>query len=445
MKKVLILAYDFPPYVSVGGLRPYSWYKHFREFGLDPVVVTRQWGNKYGNALDYIAPGESNETIVEESEYGTILRTPYKPNLANRLMLKYGDNKYRLLRKSITAWYELMQFVFFVGPKAGLYLGAKDYIKNHKVDVIIATGSPHVLFKYASKLSKKYNIPWIADYRDPLSQSQSRNRYGWLKYWNRYFEKRFLNNVSFITVASEFVKGKVATLLNDKQFKIILNGYDSIYADKARNIDTNPEYLSLAFIGTIYKWHPIESVLITFADIIKTNPQINLALKFFGTNLNEYIKQYIQKELPEISHLVYFIPRIKNEELLPVLAKEHLMLLFNDYSLIGTKIYDYIGIKRKILLCYSQETVEDLNKLPYYQDEIESISNHVQQDLIKKTNSGIIIKDREELSTVLLELYSEFKKYSKIPCNSVDTDFYSRKSQAGVLCSEIKNLNCTNE
>ncbi len=34
MKKVLILAYDFPPYVSVGGLRPYSWYKYFKEFGL---------------------------------------------------------------------------------------------------------------------------------------------------------------------------------------------------------------------------------------------------------------------------------------------------------------------------------------------------------------------------------------------------------------------------
>ncbi|MDY0217231.1 MAG: hypothetical protein RBS19_09780 [Bacteroidales bacterium] len=32
MEKVLILAYDFPLYVSVGGLRPYSWYKNFHEF-----------------------------------------------------------------------------------------------------------------------------------------------------------------------------------------------------------------------------------------------------------------------------------------------------------------------------------------------------------------------------------------------------------------------------
>ena len=42
MKKVLILAYDFPPYVSVGGLRPYSWYKYFHEFGLYSVFVPEQ-------------------------------------------------------------------------------------------------------------------------------------------------------------------------------------------------------------------------------------------------------------------------------------------------------------------------------------------------------------------------------------------------------------------
>jgi hypothetical protein len=95
--------------------------------------------------LDYIAPGESNETIVEETENGTIIRTPYQPNWANRLMLKYGENKYRLLRKAITAWYELMQFLFFVGPKAGLYKGAKAYLKTHPVDAIIATGEPLVL------------------------------------------------------------------------------------------------------------------------------------------------------------------------------------------------------------------------------------------------------------------------------------------------------------
>jgi len=117
MKKLLILAYDFPPYVSVGGLRPYAWYKYLHEFDVFPVVVTRQWGNKYGNNLDYIAPSETNSTIIENSEKRIIIRTPYKPNLANRLMLKYGKNKYKFLRKLISAYYEFFQWFFFIGPK----------------------------------------------------------------------------------------------------------------------------------------------------------------------------------------------------------------------------------------------------------------------------------------------------------------------------------------
>jgi len=93
MKKVLILTYDFPPYVSVGALRPYSWYKYFHKENIYPIVITRQWGNKYGNNLDYIAPGTSPKCIIEKSEMGTIIRTPYRPNLANRQMLKYGESK----------------------------------------------------------------------------------------------------------------------------------------------------------------------------------------------------------------------------------------------------------------------------------------------------------------------------------------------------------------
>ena len=169
MKKLLILAYDFPPYVSVGGLRPYSWYKHLKEFGIYPVVVTRQWDNKFGNYLDYVAPTKTNKTEVEKTEYGTIIRTPYKPNLANKILLKYGGNKFRLIRKSISAFYELTQWFFYVGPKKQLLKEADNYLKNNKVDAIIATGDPFILFKYASKLSAKYNIPWIADYRDAWS------------------------------------------------------------------------------------------------------------------------------------------------------------------------------------------------------------------------------------------------------------------------------------
>ena len=149
--KVLILAYDFPPFVSVGALRPYSWFRYLGEFGIEPVVITRQWANHYGDERDYIAPSDTPRVEVEESGFGTIVRTPYAPNLSNRLLLSAGPTRNRLVRKLITAWYEIGQYYATIGPKAELYLAARRYLMEHKVGAIIATGEPFVLFKYAGE------------------------------------------------------------------------------------------------------------------------------------------------------------------------------------------------------------------------------------------------------------------------------------------------------
>ena len=117
LKKVLILAYDFPPYVSVGGLRPHAWFKYLKKFDIYPIVITRQWQNKYGSELDYISEGTSDSNIHEKFENGEIIRTPYKTNLSNKLLLKYGENRYKILRKLISGYYEFSQFLLINGPK----------------------------------------------------------------------------------------------------------------------------------------------------------------------------------------------------------------------------------------------------------------------------------------------------------------------------------------
>jgi len=122
VKKILILTYDFPPYVSVGGLRPYSWYKFLKDYDIYPIIITRQWENKYGSYLDYISPSESLNNITEVTDHGTIIKAPHFPNLSNKLLLKYGDSRYIFIRKIITAYFEFGQFLFLIGPRVSLYL-----------------------------------------------------------------------------------------------------------------------------------------------------------------------------------------------------------------------------------------------------------------------------------------------------------------------------------
>ena len=40
-------------------------------------------------------------------------------------------------------------------------------MKENPVDVIISTGPPHSMHLIALKLRQKFNIKWIADFRDP--------------------------------------------------------------------------------------------------------------------------------------------------------------------------------------------------------------------------------------------------------------------------------------
>ena len=441
MKKVLILAYDFPPYVSVGGLRPYAWYNYLKEFGVEPIVVTRQWGNTHGNRLDYISAGSSKQSIVEVSEQGTIIRSPYKPNFANRLMLKHGDQRYRLLRKSISAYYEFAQFLLPVGPKIELYKAAKHYLKNNQVDAIIATGDPFVLFRYASKLSKAFNIPWIADYRDPWSHNEEAQKTMIQKTWNTYMEKNTVSTASHISTVSKFVHSKIETLIPNKPFIILSNGYDTLAIDQIKNIKQNDEEFCISFVGTIYNWHPVESFLRVANQFVVEHPNAKIIFKFYGTNLTDELNRMVSEQFPNLKAHVLITPKMQNQELLEKLASDHVMLLFNYYSYMGTKIFDYLGIRRKMILCYENDPEAHSLKQKYYHvDESGSESKQLQADLIKQTNSGNIVKDSQHLRQVLHDLYVEFQATGQIACDSHGVEQYSRKIQVERLAELIKGI-----
>ena len=440
MKKVLILAYDFPPYVSVGGLRPYSWYKYLHEFGLYPVVVTRQWGNKYGNHLDYVAAGESDECIVEETEHGTIIRSPYKPNLSNRLLLKYGENRFKIIRKIITAFYEFAQWFFFIGPKVGLYKGAEEYLKKNKVDCIIATGEPFVLFRYASKLSQKYNLPWLADYRDPWSQNRERSSDFFSKKRNYYFEKKILNSVTCITTVSEYFMSQIKENIKDKPYEILTNGFSLPVNFSEVSYKPDSKFLSISFVGTIYQWHPWKQFL-NVINKIKKDKDLDIGITFYGINNQNEIEKYVQEFCLEIKRNMFFVKKMDNEKLMIELKKHHLLLLFNYYTFVGTKIYDYLAIRRRILLCFINDLEANLLRDSYFPLEINSeINQNLQEDIIKETNSGYSISNQEHLYDMLIKLQNELVLEGELLCNSVGVEKFSRRSQVEKMSKLLKSI-----
>ncbi|MDY0142688.1 MAG: hypothetical protein RBR97_12425, partial [Bacteroidales bacterium] len=304
---------------------------------------------------------------------------------------------------------------------------------------IIATGEPFVLFKYASKLNSKFNIPWIADYRDPWTQSSARSKIFLYKAFNSCIEKQILKSVSKITTVSDFSKSKIETLVKDTEFQIISNGYDSSLVQNISINDQSTDILTLGFVGTIYPWHPMKSILEVVSEVLQLGLQIKL--EFYGVNIENSINDWIENDYPNLKDSVVVIPRIPNEKLLKRLAKSNALLLVNDYSIMGTKIFDYLGLQRRIIFCYSNDEESILLKQKFYcVEEYETYSNTLQEDLIKETNSGVIVKNKAHLKEVLVDLHAEFKEKGFLSCDSLGFEKYSRKVQAENLVKVIDKL-----
>lgn len=444
MINVLILAYDFPPYVSVGGLRPYHWYKYFHRFDIYPIVVTRQWSNLHGNQLDYISKSESSTTLIETNPEGTIIRTPYMPNLANRIMLKYGNSKYSLLRRGITAFYEFSQWLWKIGPKSELYAAANLYLKTNKVDIILATGEPFILFSYAAALSKEFKTPWIADYRDPWTQRKIKNSSLIFNTWNAFFEKKIVKSAAAINTVSDFCRLQITRLIKDKQINIITNGFDAEAGKSIVPIEQPSDILTIGFAGTIYDWHPIKSILSVIKHYLAAHPLDKIHLNFYGINIEKEMKEMLSDEFKDIQTNVTIVPKVPNDKILLELSKNNVLLLFNDYSILGTKIFDYLISQRKILLCYANDSEALQLKEKYYTlDEVEGVSQQLQAEVIETTTSGYIVKDAAHLHQLLGKLCKELKEHGKINSTTNNIDQYSRQFQTARLAEIIKTIGGT--
>ena len=175
-----------------------------------------------------------------------------------------------------------------------------------------------------------------------------------------------------------------------------------------------------------------------FSKFVSSN-SINAELNFYGINRVEEIETYVKDN--NLEQCVNIYPRMDNKSLLATMSNSNIMLLFNDYSIMGTKIYDYIGLKRRILLCYSDDDEANSLKKQYYpMEEVEGLSTHLQEDLINITHSGVVVKNKAKLADILKEMYEEFVHNGFVRCDSVNIESYSREKQTSLLADIIKQL-----
>ncbi len=148
MKKVLIIANQFPPMGGSGVQRSVKFVKHLRAFGYEPVVLTRETGNM----------SLKDETLLKDVPEGVkIYRTrPYElPELQGIMKIPGKIAGKFIIPDTAYFWYKNTR------------KKALDIIKSEGIDIIYTTSAPysdHLLGLYIKK--KLPDIKWAADFRD---------------------------------------------------------------------------------------------------------------------------------------------------------------------------------------------------------------------------------------------------------------------------------------
>jgi hypothetical protein len=416
VKKILILCNDFPPINSIGADRPYSWYLYFKEHGYEPIVITKNWISKGNTPFNDV----HKDREQENTELGTIIRSA-KSITPSIWFRNNFDTKFSLVRKAFTFIEKLFCFHFFpFDQHRSIYFEAKKYLTENEVFAVITTGEPFILFRYGYLLKNKFNIKWIADYRDGWYLNHVRSLQK--DFFNRLIRSKELNYELKYTSKTDLITtvdpelAKRITILTNKRTEIVYNGFWDFYNEV--QMPKDKPMIVMNHTGTLTIGQRLEFLLDILVELVKEN-KINA--KNFRLNLIglEYYPVQIQRLLPYmgiLGDIVKTTPRLSKQEAIKMNLEADYLINFTDPNLsaIYAKTYDYIASKKPILVIPGDGSQLD--------------------ELIKSNNLGVVINSKEELTSVLQNLINIDKSSSKI-------EFFLRKNQSEILCNYIDLLN----
>jgi glycosyltransferase involved in cell wall biosynthesis len=428
VKKVLILAYDFPPYNSIGAQRPASWLKYLPKFGIDVTVVTRHWEENINSPIDYIK-SSINREVTEDTYFNTrVIRVPFNPNLRDKIIIKYGLDRFVFFRKFFSLLISILEFKFpRINATYTIYKAAESFLKQNKVDLIIATAEPFILFKYAQMLSEKYNINWIADYRDCWNHGPLIRNKGFL---NRLIgkmmlglEKNIVQTSLMITTPSPSYKKPLSELFNNKKIEVIYNGSDIEDNDELIDILPDNHCFEIAYAGIIYPHQKLEIFLDGLSKFVKVYKESNVKVVFYGLNFYPEMRERLLSYNQDLISIIKVTNRVSYDKVIRKLMNAHTLLLLSNEGAdwLNAKVFDYLALKRPILFVKNDKGV------------LEKI--------LDESGIGYKCSTSEDVKNNIEILYNEFYIKKNKFKNARNSEFFTRKKQAELFSKLILEEN----
>lgn len=362
MKKVLIISYYWPPSGGSGVQRWLKFVKYFREFGIEPIVLTvdpkfATFPNYDYSLLEEIPEGIEIHTTQVSSPFELYKKVRKKDAPQAGFS---GEKKTGLVDKA-------MRFIrgnFFI-PDARIGWNkfaldkARTIIRENNIDSIVTTSPPHSTQLIGLALKKEFNLHWLADLRDPWTEiyyNQELFRTPFAKRKDYKFEQLCLKNADKIVVVSEDIKrhfGAKRKEILDK-IHVIPNGFDEadfniIPTQNNVPLNCNSGSKFISYVGNLGEQYPLEGFIEAFAEIVKKDGEWKL--QFVG-NCHNGVKTLVEKL--NLSESVVFIPYVYHAEAINYMINASVLLLIipeieNNKGILTGKLFEYLATGNPIL------------------------------------------------------------------------------------------------
>ena len=354
-KKVLIIAYYWPPAGGPGVQRWLKFVKYLPQFDITPIVYV---------------PENPNYPIIDESMLSEVpseakilkqpIEEPYK------VASLFSKKKTQTISKGIihqpkrqTLIERLLLFVrgnFFIPDARKAWISPSveylsNYIETHQIETIITTGPPHSLHLIGLQLKQKLGVKWYADFRDPwttIGYHKQLKLLPFAKAKHIRLERDVLNSADQVIVTSNHTKNEFLSKTNTP-ISVITNGFDRIGVERPPKDDK----FTWSHIGSLLSERNPKILWRAFSELINENEAFkrSFQLNLYGVVSSEVLNTIHEVGLKEYTQYHGYVSH--EAALKAQMASQVLLLIEIDSedtkAIIPGKLFEYMASGTSIL------------------------------------------------------------------------------------------------
>lgn len=423
MKRILMIAYYFPPVAGGGVQRSLKFCKYLPGLGWKPFVLTvREPYDYYGDdslerdihpdvQICRSASIEPMKMIRKWLRKKSALRSQISEN---RVVQQGGVKKH--------AWLlTLKESLFIPDGEIGwlpfAVLKGWSVIRKYKIDLIYSTSCPYTSHLIALMLKKLCRIPWVADFRDPWSVVSRRYGLSWRLLVDEWLERRVLYRADRVIAVTEPIVHDFQAVYPSGKYGVITNGYDEADFVNVGKNRYNQKKFTVTYTGILYENRSPAVFLKAVNRMLDQQPGLRkmISIRIVGQldNPGETFNSEILKSM-HLDDVVEVIPYVSHRESIEYAMSSDVLLLIVDScegneGIMTGKIFEYLRCRKPILAL--------------------APAGGVAAKVVHKTQSGLVVSpdSAKEIQHALNRLYTAYQQ-NKISsfCRSGDIEIYSR-------------------